>query len=73
MRREKQPRLAEHPGLDVDQRRLAVKMPDDMLKAIERDQNWLRNHAGRILKQDERLTLVLDAPRHHRPEFRSFE
>ena len=39
--REKEPGLAQHPCLDLDQRRLAVEMPDDVMKAVERDENRL--------------------------------
>ena len=37
--REPLPRLAEHPRLDLRQRRLAVEVADDRLEAVERDQH----------------------------------
>jgi hypothetical protein len=45
-------------------------MTNDVLKTIKGKKNGLRNDAGGILEYDERLTLVLDAPRHEGPQFR---
>jgi hypothetical protein len=48
-------------------------MADDMPEAIERQEDRLVDQPDRILKQDEGLTLLLDAPGHDRPQFRSFQ
>jgi hypothetical protein len=44
-----------------------------VLKPIKRNQDRFGNHASGILKLNERLPLVLNAPRNHGSEFRSFE
>ena len=62
--------VAQHPRLDLGQRRLAVEMPDDVGVAVERDQHRLGYHPRRILQHDENLTLVLDPSSGERPELR---
>jgi hypothetical protein len=42
-----------------------------MLKAVERQDDRLGNDSGRILQQYKGLPLVLYAPRHYGPKFRS--
>jgi hypothetical protein len=48
-------------------------MANDMLKPIERQDDRLCDNTGRILQQYKGLPLVLNAPRHYQPKFRSFE
>jgi hypothetical protein len=72
-KRKKQARLTENSALNINERRLSVKVSHHMLKAVERQKNGLRDHPGWVLEDDKRLTLVLDAPGHHGPEFRSLE
>ena len=73
LHRHELPRLPEHPGLDLHQRRLAIEMADDLDIAIERDQDRLGDHPGRILQHHEGLTLMLDPSSGERPEFRPFQ
>ena len=37
MKGKKEPRRTQHPALDFDQRRLAVKLADDVVEAVDRD------------------------------------
>ena len=72
MRQEK-PGRAQHAPLDLDQRRLAVEMANDVIETVDRDQHRLGDRAGLVFEHHERLTLVLDPPGADRPKFRSFE
>jgi hypothetical protein len=71
--RKEEPGLAQHARLDVGQGRDPVEMADDVLKAIEGNENRVQGDTGRVEEVDEDLPLVLDAPGYHGPKFWSFQ
>src|SRR5262249_54223937 len=71
--RQEQPRRLEDAALNLAQSRLAIKVANDVIKAVERHHDGLSDDPGQIPEHDQVLSLVLESPRQDRAEFGSFQ
>jgi hypothetical protein len=73
LQRHERSRLTENDGLNLGQAGSTIEVANDLIEQIDGEDKRLREDSKGVLEHNERLTLVLDSPRHDRTKSRSFE